>query len=301
MSDQPQSVTLAPSQSFITPSQQTTLLIIALLMIDGMHLVFARILRDYLPPIIAAFWVIAIAALQIGLFAASQGHYRLSTLRRHLWFFLAIGALTATSTSLTFAAVSFIDPGTAALLNQTATLFGIAFGVFWLHDRLTRAQVVGAAICLLGVGIITFQPGDYLRLGAWMILFSSCAYALHAAIVKRYGADIMFIEFFLWRVTIMALFLGVASVAFGQWQLPSAQAWLWLIVIGTVDVVISRGLYYLALRRLKVSMHALILTASPIVAMVWSFFLFGTQPTAYQLLGGCAVLTGIVIVMMSRK
>jgi drug/metabolite transporter (DMT)-like permease len=222
-------------------------------------------------------------------------------LRRHLWFFLAIGALTATSTSITFAAVAYIDPGTAALLNQTATLFGIGFGVFWLRDRLTRAQVVGAAVCLLGVGIITFQPGDYFRVGALMILFSSCSYALHAAIVKRYGADIMFIEFFLWRVTIMALFLLVAAVGLGQWQWPSAQAWAWLVVVGTVDIVISRGLYYLALRRLKVSMHALILTASPIVAMVWSFFLFGIQPTAYQLLGGAAVLTGIVIVTVSRK
>jgi drug/metabolite transporter (DMT)-like permease len=301
MSEQSQTIVLPVERRALPVAAPTAWLVCALLMIDGMHLVFAKILSAYLPPVVAAFWVITIASAQIGVFAAAQGRYRWTTLRRHLWFFVAIGALTATSTSITFAAIKFIDPGAAALLNQTVTLFSIAFGVVWLRERLTRAQAVGAAICLLGVGIITFQPGDYLRIGALMILCSSCCYALHAAIVKRYGSDIWFIEFFLWRVTVMALFLFIASVGLGQWQWPSAEAWLWLLVVGTVDIVISRGLYYLVLRRLKVSMHALMLTASPIVAMLWSYFLFSVQPTAQQLLGGAAVLTGIVIVTVRRK
>ena len=48
---------------------------------------------------------------------------------------------------------------------------------------------------------------------------------------------------------------------------------------GTVDVVISRVLYYLALRRLRMSIHTVILTLSPVITILWSLALFDVLPT----------------------
>jgi drug/metabolite transporter (DMT)-like permease len=279
----------------------TAALVIVLLLIDGLHFVFARALRDYLPPVTSAFFVIAIAAVELAVFAAWQGRLRLATFRQHWRFFTAIGALIGTSTAMTYVSVTYIDPGTASLLVQTTTIFGLLLGVVWLGERLSRRQVVGAAVCLLGVAIITFQPGDYLRLGALLIIGSSVFYALHAAIVKRYGGGLDFLEFFVWRVVSVAGFLFFVAAALGPLQWPTPTAWLILIIAGTVDVVISRALYYLVLRRVKVSVHSLILTASPVVAIIWSYILFQSVPTARELLGGVAVLAGVMLVTTARK
>jgi drug/metabolite transporter (DMT)-like permease len=279
----------------------TTVLVIALLAIDGLHYVFARALHDYLPPITAAMFVLLVATVEVGAYAIATKQFHIDTFRRHAPFFLGIAALIAFSTSINYTAVGFIDPGTAALLSQMSVLFGLGFGLLWLKERLTKPQLAGAALCVAGVAIITFQPGDYFRTGAVMLLFGSFAYALHAAIVKRNGGGIPFIEFFFWRLACTAGFLFLASTFGGTLAWPSPPAWLILLLAGTVDVVISRSLYYLSMRRLKISVLTLVLTLSPAVTALWSFILFSVRPSLQQVIGGAAVMAGVLIVTSQRR
>ena len=156
-------------------------------------------------------------------------------------------------------------------------------------------------LVIAGVVIITFQPGDYFRTGAVMLLFGSFAYALHAAIVKRHGGGIDFIEFFLWRLACTGAFLLLASGAQGTLVWPSSPAWVILLIAGTIDVVISRSLYYLSMRRLKISILTLVLTLSPAVTALWSFILFDARPSLQQIIGGVAVMAGVLIVTSQRR
>ena len=79
----------------------------------------------------------------------------------------------------------------------------------------------------------------------------------------------------------------------------SATAWGLMILVGTLDVAISRGLYYLALRRLKMSIHAIVLTLSPVAAILWALFLFNTLPNVQQAVGGAGVITGVMVVLLN--
>lgn len=282
-------------------SPNAVLLVIGLLLVDSLHFVFARLLLPHLPPQTSAMFVLFVATAEVAAFAAWRGQVRWAVLRQNGWFFLAVGFLVAASTALNYASVAYIDPGTASMLAKASVLFGLAFGIFWLGDRLTRRQMAGAAIALAGVAVITFQPGDYLRLGALMVTASTFMYALHAALVKKFGGGLDFINFFLFRLAATSSFLALFTAASGQFHWPDGPTWLLLALVGTVDVSISRGLYYLTLRRLKLSLHALVLTASPVVAIGWSLVLFETHPTGQQLLGGVAVLLGVLFITLPQR
>lgn len=282
------------------PQVNVALLVIALLMVDGLHFVFARALRDHLPPATSVLYVLGVGTLQLTSFAAARGRFHWSTFHRHAWFFLAIGALVGAGTTINYTAVAFVAPGTASLLAETSILFGVGFGLLWLRERLTGGQALGAVTAILGVGVITFQPGKYLRLGSVLVIGSAFLYALHAAIVKRYGAEIDFVEFFAWRLLATTGFLLLSAAGQRRLAWPDGTAWLLIILAGTVDVVISRALYYAALRRLDISIHSLTLTLSPVVAITWSLFLFGIRPTGRELLGGLAVLAGVALVALRR-
>jgi O-acetylserine/cysteine efflux transporter len=290
----------APVVVEASTSARVTLLVLALLLVDGLHFVFARALHGVLPPMTSILFVMGLATLEVAAFVIAKGRFRPETFRRQARFFLAIGALVALSSSINYIAIGFVDPGTASLLAQMSVLFGLAFGLLWLRERLTRAQLIGALVCIAGVAVITFQPGDYFRLGSLMVIGSAFLYALHAAIVKRYGGGTDFGEFFLWRLVSTTGFLLLLAGAQGALIWPGAEAWPIILVAGTVDVVISRSLYYLSLRQIKVSVLTLILTLSPVVAIVWSLILFGVQPTMQQLIGGAAVLAGVLIVTTRR-
>jgi len=189
----------------------------------------------------------------------------------------------------------------AALLAKSSILFGVGFGLIWLRERLSRLEIVGTLVAIIGVFIVVFQPGDYLRLGSLLVIGSMLCYTTHTALVKRYGGEIDLATFFLFRLLSTAGFLFLFNLGSGGLIWPGTQAWLILGLVGTVDIVISRSLYYIVLRRLKLSIHSVVLTLSPVLAILWTIFLFGIQPTFQQLIGGIAVLAGVLVVTIKQS
>jgi drug/metabolite transporter (DMT)-like permease len=278
----------------------TPLIFAVLLVVDSLHFVFARALLPHLPAEMSSFLVLAIAAVQVGVYQAFHRGIHLGVLRRHLRFFVTIGLLVGASTVINYAAVAFIDPGTASLLSKTSVLFSLGLGLLWLRERLRPVELFGALLAIAGMFIISFQPGDYLRFGSLMVLASTFLYSLHTAVVKRYGEGIDFGDFFLFRIASIAFFLFLFAAGRGQLVWPTSIAWLLVFIAGTVDVVISRSLYYLSLRRMPMSIHTIILTLSPVVTVLWSLFLFGESPSALSLAGGALIILGVALVTICQ-
>ena len=277
--------------------QPITIVVTFLLLSNSLHFVFARLLLPYLPGGTSAFFVLGAATIEIAVLLTLRRQICFRVLLRHIWFFIGIGFLVAISTSLNYIAVAFIDPGTAQLLVQSSTVFALGLSLIWLRERLNRYQWLGAVLSISGTFVISFQVGNYLRLGSFLVLTSAFMYALHAAVVKRYGEEIDFANFFFFRVASTAGFLLLFVVGRGEFIWPTGQAWVILFLAATFDVVVSRALYYVALRRLQMSSHAIVLTLTPVITILWSLALFGEIPTLQGLIGGTAVITGVLMVI----
>jgi len=176
----------------------------------------------------------------------------------------------------------------------------LVFGLIWLKESLNRLQLAGALVAIGGVLAIAYQPADYLRFGSVLVLCSAFMYALHAAVIKRYGGQLEFLDFFFFRLLCTTGILFFVALGRHSLIFPGVKVWRLLILVATVDVVISRSLYYLALRRLKMSIHAVVLALSPVAAIAWASFLFDTLPNTQQLIGGFAVILGVLMVVLTR-
>ncbi len=276
-------------------------LLLVLLIVDSLHFVFAGLIKSYLPPAVGAMYVLGIATVEVGLFLLWRRTIRWSILRQHWFFFLVIGFLVAASTATNYAAVAYIDPGTASLLGKTGILFSLALSLFWLRERLTRLEATGSVIAIMGAGVISFQPGDYWQVGSLLVLASSFMYALHAAVIKRHGSTMEFSNFFFFRVASTTGFLWLFVMGSGTFQWPPLEGWLVLLAAGTVDVVISRVLYYWTLRRWQMNYHTIVLSLSPAMTILVAFLLFGTQPTWQGWVGGVVALAGVLLVTSSQQ
>ncbi len=304
-----------PSSTAANPSLgSATLILPALLLVDSLHFVFARLLLPYISPTVSATFVLSIGTALVGAYGLATKRLRWQTLTGNLRFFLVVGFCVAASTNINYAAVRFIDAGTASMLGKLTTVFALVFGVVWLRERLSRVQLIGAGLAIAGAFVIAFQPVDALRLGTLMLVVSTFLYAFHMAIVKRDGGEMDFLNFFFFRLLATSIFLLLLSTGWRTlapllttgrtadtfttstlvW--PSLTAWGLLLLVAVVDVVISRALYYLALRRLNVSLLSVMLTLSPVAAVLWSILLFRERPTVQQLIGGAIVLAGVAIV-----
>ena len=283
------------------PIAANPVLIVFLVVIDSLHFVFAKLLRPHLSPYVSVFYIMAVGVMQVGLYGWIRRRIHFRTLFRNLYFFLAIGFLIGVSTIINYEAVAFIDPGTASLLAKSSILMSVALGMFWLKDKLRKMQGGGVILALSGVLLITFQPGDYIRLGSLLILISAFLYTLHTAIVKHYGEKMDFVEFFFFRILATCSLMFCVAVGKKALIWPTKMAWLVIFLTATVDIVISRALFYLVLRRLKMSIHAIVLTLSPVAAIVWSYIFFDTAPTGQQLIGGVGVFLGVFMVTIRQS
>lgn len=279
---------------------QAYVLFAALLVVDSFHYIFARLLLPHIHPTASAFFVLAVGTVEVTAFALARRELSWRPARDYFWFFAAIGFLIAASTVLSYLSIAYIDPGTASMLAKAGVVISLLLSVFWLHERLNRTQVAGALLAVLGAITISFHPGDVMQWGAFLILLSTFFYALHAAIVKRWGGGMGFLDFFVFRLLFTSMFLFFFAVAGGHWVWPDAPTWLLLLMTGTVDVVISRTLYYQTLRIFPMSIHTVILTLSPVVAIGAALLLFGEFPGTQELVGGVLVLAGVVIVNRAR-
>ena len=279
-------------------------IVVALILIDSLHFVFARLLLPYMPPTSSSFYYMTLALIQIALFAAVRRQINWQIFRDNARFFIIIGFLIATATALSFTAVVYIDPGTASLIARMNTIFALGFGILWLKERLTPGQTTGAIIAVIGVFIISFQLGERsssLWLGTLLVLTATFSYALHAAIVKRQGGDIDLTNFLLFRLAATCIFLLIFALARGELVWPQGtQVWLILLLTATVNVTISRSLYYFVLRRVNLSILTILLTLSPMVAILWSIVLFDEQPSLQGLRGGPAVIIGVILVTLYK-
>jgi len=278
----------------------TPILFSLLLVVDSLHFVFARLLLPQADPAVSVFLVLAVATVEVGVYGLATKRLTLKGLRPHLAFLAAIGLLVAVSTRINYEAVAYVDPGTASLLAQTGVLFGLALGVVWLKERLDRRQAVGAALAVLGVAVIEYRAGEYLRLGSLLVITSALLYSLHTALTKRFGGEMDFTNFFFCRLLFTSGFLALFLLPGGEIAWPGPGAWPLLLLVGTTDVVLSRALYYVALRRLSLSLHTIVLTLSPAAAVLWALGLFGELPAVQQLAGGAIVLAGVFITMQRR-
>lgn len=285
----------------------TYLSITILLMFDSLHLIFARWLAPMVAPLTASFWVLMTASVILLGFVWLRGEVKIQVLWNQLPFFLTIGFLVAGATWLSYTSLQYVDAGTAGLLSRLSTIFAILFGVIWLGDRMTPLMWIGAGIAVLGAVTIRFQPIESVQTGALIVVAGSFAYAAHAAVVKKYGDDIDFINFFLFRVLsttfALAFFVLISNQTFlfsGTADFSLWYIWFALIVTGILDVILSRTFYYSSLRRIPISFHSIILMLAPVVTIMWSYLFFGEVPSWQGFVGGAIVIFGIALVSWSR-
>ncbi len=220
--------------------------------------------------------------------------------RRHIGGLAVVGLIsTAIPFSLLAYATLSLEAGFTSLLNATTPLFAAFIGAVWFATPLKRHQLIGIAIAILGIavlswGSLSFKPGG----SGWAVvaaLVASAGYGLGANFTKRRLAGVP-------SNVVSAGALLIAGVVMlplgiGLWPdtQPSAKAWICAIVLAVVCTAAAYFIFFNLLTRIGAMPATTVTFLIPVFAIAWGAAVLGESVDAQLVAGMLVTLAGTAI------
>lgn len=273
--------------------------------------------RFHIPSLVLAFWrdLIVAGALFVLLALVAPPLLRLG--RRNMLFFVFYGFVLAAFHALWMSSVVLNGAAVATVLVYSSPAFTALIGWRLWGERLDAFKLSALVLSIAGC---VFVSGAYDR-AAWQVnpvgisigLATGLVFAVYSLLGKgssKRGVNPWTATFYSFAFaaaflllaqrpdTISWLSRSLAAGSIGRNE--AALGWGILVLLAVGPTLCGYGLYTVSLTHLPATTANLITTLEPALTPVWAFFFLGERLTIPQLLGGCLVLAGVVLLRLSE-
>lgn len=247
------------------------------------------------PPVVVAFYRMLFAALALGAWQLAAG-------RPLVWrgagprLALAAGLLFGLDHALWQTSIVLTTVATSTLLVNVTPLHVGLYSALVLRQRLHPRFVFGAALGLVGCGVLLGAPGGGPAdlQGMLLALAASVFYAGYLIVIGSARAELDTASALFWVTASSAGLLGVAALARGD-PFSGFPTRSWLAMLGAAGVSQLVGVLGIiwSMRFLPPTFASVALLAQPVCAAALAWWLLAEPLGALQAAGGVAVLAGI--------
>ncbi len=197
--------------------------------------------------------------------------------------------------SLFYVGASLTSGINTSALTLSEIVFTVLFAQFW-GEQLTKNKVLGAVAILSGAILLLYQPGGTWRMGDFIILFSTITYPIGNFLQKKMLKQISPASLLVGRLALAVPILGVMYLLSNeavQWGLVWQNHWIMILVIGLVNTVIGKILWFKGLKTIDVTTGVSLVMTFPLYSVLF-LWLSGTETISMkQLLGIGIMLVGV--------
>jgi drug/metabolite transporter (DMT)-like permease len=214
----------------------------------------------------------------------------------------------AIAPSFFFEALSLTAVNNVVLVGRLEPPLVLALSIWLLKQRVNGWEILGAIVSFAGVvlSIVLQPPADTLtmagfRVGAGEILTAIGAIALAVStIVSKFWLSRLPLGLFSTIRTALGtvVFFIFALLLYDRHHFIDAFSpflWQWMLIYGSVIVVLGQSLWVQGLRTSTVPEVSLASSFTPIAGILSAYWILGEVPTSAQYIGGGIVLVGICL------
>jgi len=275
------------------------------------NFVLARALAGYLPPIGFVFWRWVVALLILLPLSWAALRPALPIVRRHWALMLAFGVLGVSAFNLLiYWAVNYTTAINAAVVNATTPLFVVLGSWLAYGEAMTRRQLLGVAVSLLGVLVIVAKGSlaELLalrpNLGDVLVLLAVLAWSAYSVLLRRRPAGIPPLAFVTATAAIGLVFLLPAYL----WEhgtghiMPltptSVGAVLYVAIFASILAFIfwNRGVAEVGANKAGLFMHLM-----PVFSTVLAVAFLGETLHGYHFAGIAPIVAGLWLVTVPPR
>jgi drug/metabolite transporter (DMT)-like permease len=220
-----------------------------------------------------------------------------------MWRLFGVTFVAATiQFCMTYAAMSHLDVATGTLLVQSEVPFAIIIAAIVNRRMLSRLQIVGTCLGMLGTLLVFGTPSVQGNYGAAvMLILASLVWAIGQNMVATLTKVAPF-QLATWLAVFATIQLWPISLIVDGNPLPHlAMLDRWnvgaLLVVGIGPSIIGYGLWCSLIGRHGIVKLAPFLLTIPVIAIGLGVWLLGERLTTLMVIGGAVTLVGVTITL----
>ncbi len=198
---------------------------------------------------------------------------------------------------LLYMSYSYISAGLATTLHFIYPLIIVIASSFLFRERMTKIKL--AAVILVTIGVFLFvdiSKASNIK-GIILALLSGIFYSFYVIYIEKSGLDSMdylkltFYYLVIMSVSTLIFGLCVHGISFDM----SPKAWAYSVLISFLVTILAVPLFQIGVRNEGASTAGILSTFEPITSIALGAMFLGEIVGVWQLIGGCMILTGVVM------
>lgn len=281
------------------------LLILATVLWGG-NFVIGRAVAGDIPPITLAFlrWIVAFIVFCPIAFSRTKKEWPM--LKKHFGAVLVLSLTgVAAFNTLVYIGLHYTTSINASLMNSTTPIMIYILSFILLKERLTKFQIIGTLLSLIGVLFIisggslnslldfSFNKGDLI------VIIAVFCWSIYSLLIKKYAGRLPGYSTFLVTIAIGAIMLmpftiyeSVTSEQAILWNVSTIGAILYVGIIASIVAFLSWNTGVVALGANRASIY---LNFIPVFATLFAVVFLDEQLLVAQVLGGITVIAGVIL------
>lgn len=273
--------------------------------------IIGRALHEDVPPLAMTFFRWLFAVLMLAPFALPHVVRDLPVLRRHWRTMLLLGALGVGShNALAYLGLNYTTATNGVILNSFIPVMIIALSWVFTDERLTRLQLAGVAVSLLGVlAILSHGSVDtlaFLRLNAGdlLVILSMAVWSVYTILLRRRPTGLntlsfLFVLAVIGDLCMLPFWLG--EMAFGRMIVWSSETLAALVAIALFSSILAYLFWNRGVAEVGANVAGLFLHLMPVYGVLLAWVFLDERLAPYHVAGIALILMGIWITSRRRR
>jgi drug/metabolite transporter (DMT)-like permease len=269
--------------------------LVALSAIWGASFLFTRIAAPAIGPAATAEARLLIAGAALAAYFSFIGFD--AQWRRWWRYYLLIGTLNSAAPFLLYGYSALeLSVGLMAVINATSPMWGAVLSALVLRERLSARRVVGLALGIGGVALVSGPETTRAWLAVAACLGAAFCYGLTAVVLRRWARDTS-VRGMAVGTQVMAASLLLPLVLVSPPPLPSGGVMLSLLALGLVCGAVAYVLYFRLIADIGAAGALTVTYLIPMFGLLWGALFMNEAVNVVMLAGALIVIAGTVLVL----
>lgn len=290
-------------QKPLTDKQQGAAYILGISLIEGWFPILAALSFNLIGSLYSYFFSLLFATIVLMGFAIVQRKMHEFLCAAAYKDVLLTSFFITSLFALIFLALQYTSPGQVNLILFLQVLFSYLFFQRLKEERVEGTTRIGIVLMTLGAIFVLFPLNWQFNTGDLLVLLAAIIAPFANFYQKRARKRISSVSLLSMRTLIALPFIGVLAWWFNA-DLNTEklqQAWIWLVLTGVLVFAFAKIWWVEALHRMPITQLNAMVAISPVLTLVFSYWVFGDLPNLLQMLGILPILLGGFLILQPPK